>query len=159
LLILVSKAIKSKKEVLIMSNQLFANVSLVNDKVKFKGVSGAKSEIIMDYVPPIGNGEGYTSLELFLLSLASCSGTAVILMLKKMRKDVSGLKINIKGDRREEHPTYFKTIAMEFILESKDANANDVEKALKISEESICPVWNMIKNNVEISTSYTIIKI
>lgn len=93
-----------------MSNQLFANVSLINDKVKFKGISGSNPEIIMDYVPPIGNGEGYTSLELFLLSLASCSGTAVTLMLRKMRKDVSGLKVNIKGDRREENPTYFKTI-------------------------------------------------
>lgn len=142
-----------------MSNQLTAAVSLVNEKVKFKGTSRSNSEVILDYTPPIGDGEGYTSLELFLVSLASCSGTAITLLLRKMRKDVSGLTINAKGDRREEHPTYFEKIHLEFILESKDAEDADVEKAIRISEESICPVWNMVKNNVEISSEYKIVRI
>jgi putative redox protein len=146
------------KEVIIMSNELKASVSLINEKVKFKGTSGDKPEVILDYTPPLGDGEGYTSLELFLISLASCSGTSVIVLLRKMRKEVSGLKVNVKGNRREEHPTYFERIFLEFILESKDAEASDLDKAIKLSEESICPVWNMIKNNVEINYEYKIIK-
>jgi putative redox protein len=142
-----------------MSNQLTASATLINDKVKFSGVSRDNKEIIIDYVKPIGDGEGYTSLELFLISLATCSGTAVSLMLRKMRKDVSGLKISTYGERREEHPTYFKKILIHFELESKDAEASDMEKAIKISEDSICPVWNMVKNNVEIISEFEIIRI
>lgn len=142
-----------------MSNQLTASASLINEKVKFKGVSRSNPEIIVDYVPPIGDGEGYTSLELLLVSLASCSGTSIALLLRKMRKDVSGLKINAKGDRREQHPTYFEKINLEFILESRDAEDSDIEKAIKISEEQLCPVWNMLKNNVEISCEYKIVRI
>lgn len=139
-----------------MSEQLTVTASLMNDKVKFRGTSRSNPEIILDYTPPIGDGEGYTSLELVLISLASCSGTAIALLLRKMRKDVSGLKINVKGSRREEHPTYFEKIHMEFSLVSKDVEEADLEKVIKLSEESICPVWNMIKNNVEISYEYTI---
>lgn len=139
-----------------MSDQLMVTASLIDEKVKFKGVSRSNPEIILDYTPPIGNGEGYTSLELLLISLASCSGTSITLLLRKMRKDVSGLKINVRGNRREQHPTYFEKIFLEFNLVSKDAEDSDLEKVIKLSEESICPVWNMIKNNVEISYEYKI---
>jgi putative redox protein len=141
-----------------MLDQLMVTASLANEKVKFKGISRNNPEIILDYTPPIGDGEGYTSLELFLISLASCSGTSIVVILRKMRKDVSGLTINVKGDRREQHPTYFEKIHMEFNLKTKDVEGPDLEKAIKLSEESLCPVWNMIKNNVEISFEYKIIR-
>jgi putative redox protein len=139
-----------------MSEQLMVTASLINEKVKFKGESRSNPEIILDYTPPIGDGEGYTSLELLLISLASCSGTSITLLLRRMGKDVSGLKINVRGNRREQHPTSFDKIFLEFNLDSKDAEDVDVEKVIKLSEESICPVWNMIKNNVEISYEYKI---
>jgi putative redox protein len=141
-----------------MSNQLTATVTLINDKVKFSGISRDNDEIIIDYNKPIGDGEGYTSLELFLISLSTCSGTSVSQLLKKMQKDVSNLKVSAYGDRREEHPTYFKKILLHFELESKNAEDSDMDKAIKLSEGSICPIWNMIKNNVEISCEYEIIK-
>jgi putative redox protein len=142
-----------------MSKQLTASARLINQKVKFIGTSGSNPEIILDYTPPVGDGEGYTSLELFLVSLASCSGTSITSLLRRMGKDVSGIKVNAKGNRREQHPTYFEKINLEFILESRDAVDSDVEKAIKISEESVCPVWNMIKNNVEISSEYKIVRV
>lgn len=139
-----------------MSEQLTASASLMNEKVRFKGVSRSNPEIILDYTPPIGDGEGYTSLELVLVSLASCSGTAIALLLRRMRKDVTALTINVSGSRREQHPTYFERIHLEINLVSKDAEDADLEKVLRMSEESICPVWNMLKGNVEISYEFKI---
>lgn len=140
-----------------MCNELTVTAALINDKVKFSGISRDNNEIIIDYVPPIGDGEGYTSLELFLISLATCSGTSVALMLRRMHKDVSGLKVTASGVRREAHPTYFEKILIHFDLESKDVQPVEMERAIKLSEESICPVWNMVKNNVEISCEYIIL--
>lgn len=140
-----------------MSEQLSASVNLINQKVKFKGISRSNPEIILDYTPPIGDGEGYTSLELLLISLASCSGSTITSLLRKMRKDVSGLAIKAVGSRREQHPTSFDRIFLEIRLNSIDAGNADMDKALKLSEESYCPVWNMLKNSVEISCGYTII--
>ena len=141
------------------STPLAAMVTLINDKVQFSGVAGSNAPVSIDYVPPIGDGQGYTSLELFLISLASCSGTAIISLLRKMRKTVSGLKVSATGVRREEHPTYFETIHLVFELNSPDVTGEDMEKVIRISEESICPVWGMIKHSVKVTTEYRIISI
>jgi len=67
-------------------------VRLINQKVKFTGVSNANPDqpITFDYKPPIGDGEGYNGLELLLMSLSGCSATAIVYLLRKMGKTVSG---------------------------------------------------------------------
>lgn len=66
------------------------------------------------------------------------------------------MKVNAKGSRREQHPTLFQKIFLEFVLSSEDIEDADIEKAIKLSEETYCPVWAMLKNNVEISCKYKI---
>lgn len=136
-----------------MNNNLTVIADLINDKVKFSGVSRYNQEIIIDSV----DGEGYTPLELFLMSLATCSGMTLVLLLRKMYKDVSQLKVIASGERRETYPTYFKSIHIIFELASKDLQTDEIESTIKLMEESLCPVWNMVKSNVEISCEYKII--
>jgi len=73
-----------------------------------------------------------------------------------MKKNVSGFRVNGKGIRRSEHPTSFQKIFLEYTLNSKDAEDKDIEKAIQLSEEKYCPVWDMVKNNVEVITEYKI---
>jgi hypothetical protein len=54
-----------------MGNILNASVELIGGRMKFRGVAGGNPEIITDYIPPMGDGEGYMPLELFLVSLSS----------------------------------------------------------------------------------------
>ncbi|MFZ5353696.1 MAG: OsmC family protein [Bacillota bacterium] len=139
------------------NNLLDATVNLINDKVKFQGTAKENPSITIDYVPPLGDGEGYTSLELLLLSLASCSGTAVLSILRKMKKNISGFRVKAQGARREEHPTILTNIKLEFSIESNDADEESVQKAIAMSEASYCPVWAMLKNSTEITAEYRII--
>jgi putative redox protein len=134
-------------------------VSLTNDKVQFTGVSKSNPDrpIAFDYKAPIGDGQGYNGLELLLMSLAGCSSTAVVYLLRKMGKTVSGMKVNVKGIRRSQPPIKFEKIVLEFILNSKDAKDADIQKAIQLAEESICPVWQMVKNNAEILSEYKLI--
>jgi len=132
-------------------------VELVNEKVKFKSVTRENEIITIDYIPPLGDGEGYMPLELFLMSFASCSGATVVTLLRKMRKNVAGLKVNAIGTRKEEHPTGFKEIKLIFEVKSNDTEKVDVEKAIRMSEETFCPVWSMMKNNVEVTWDISII--
>jgi putative redox protein len=140
-----------------MAEQLEAAVELINNKVKFKGTAKSNDPVFIDYNQPVGDGEGYTSLELLLLSLASCSATSVVTLLRKMKKNISGLKVNANGVRRETHPTAFEKISLEFIVECGDTAVEDIQKAIKLSEETFCPVWAMLKNNVEINAKYRIV--
>lgn len=135
------------------------NVRLINDKVQFKGISNANPEhpITFDYKPPLGDGQGYNGLELLLMSFGGCSATAIVYLLRKMGKTVSGLEVNAKGIRREQPPIKFEKIFIEFVVKSKDVKDADIRKAINLAEQSVCPVWQMIKNNVEVFPEYKII--
>ena len=139
-----------------MSEQLEVAVNLTNQKVQFTGISRSNPPITFDYDPPLGDGQGYTGLEMLLMSLAACSGTSIVALLRNMKKNVSGFRVNGKGIRRSEHPTSFQKIFLEYTLNSKDAEDKDIEKAIQLSEENYCPVWDMVKNNVEVITEYKI---
>lgn len=141
-----------------MGQHLEVSVNLINQKVQFLGVSTSNPDrpVTFDYAPPVGDGQGYTGLELLLMSFAGCSGTAVVYLLRKMRKNISGLQVHAKGIRQDTPPTAFQQISLEFVVHSPDAQEADVQKAIHLSEESVCPVWAMLKNNVEVSTAYKI---
>lgn len=136
------------------SKELVASICLINDKLNFNGVVGENIPVSIDYTPPLGDNLGYTSLELLLLSISSCLGSSVLTFLRKMGKTITACEIHSKGIRRDEHPTCFKTIYLEIELKSSDTTEDDLKKVLKLSEETYCPVWAMLKGNVEIITGY-----
>jgi putative redox protein len=141
-----------------MSDYLTASAELMNDKMMFRCTSGDNPEVITDYTPPLGDGQGYTSLELFLASLCSCLGGTAAVFLRRMGKNVGGLSVSAKGLRRKEHPTCFETIDVSMSVVSGDAADADVEKVLKMAEETYCPVLAMIKGNVQVSVSFEIVR-
>ena len=122
------------------SKELTASVKLVNDRLKFSGIVDGNEPISIDYIPPFGDYLGYTSLELLLLNLTSCIGSAVLIFLRKMGKTLSGCEISANGLRKEEHLTGFRKIFMEINIRSSDVSENDMQKILKLSEETYCPV-------------------
>jgi putative redox protein len=143
-----------------MVEELEVSAELINQKVQFKGISKSNPDrpVQFDYKPPVGDGQGFAGLELLLLSLAGCSGTAVVFLLRKMGRTISGLKVNARGIKREVHPMSFEKIFLEFVIDSEDTTEQNILRAIQLSEESICPVWAMIKNNVEVITGYKIEK-
>ena len=70
------------------SKTLRASVTLLNEKLHFKGKVDANEPGSIDYTPPLGDNMGYTSLELFLLSLSSCAGSAILVLLRRMNKQI-----------------------------------------------------------------------
>lgn len=138
------------------SKELKTSVKLVNDRLRFEGLVDGNEPVSIDYIPPLGDNLGYTSLELLLLSLSSCIGSSVLLFLRRMNKKIKGCEILSTGLRREEHPTGFKTILVTVILESDDVTEDDFNKVIKMAEDKYCPVYSMIKGNTEVQISCTI---
>jgi len=136
---------------------LEVDLRTVNEKVKFAAKAGDKPEISVDYFSPVGDGEGYTSLELLLVSFASCVGTTLLVVLRTyMHKNISSLSVNAKGMMREEHPRALSNIRLEMAFTSPDLEEEDIKKALVAAEEKLCPVWAMLKGNVDVELGYTV---
>ncbi len=142
-----------------MLPQLEVTVSSTDQKLGYTGSLRSHPAIPIDYVPPLGSGQGYTPLEMLLMSLASCSGGTIGLLLRKMGKTVAAISVGAKGTRRDQHPTSFRTISLDFTVTSGDVRDADMEKVIKLAEESVCPVWAMVKGNAEITTAYRIVAV
>lgn len=140
------------------SKEVKASINLINNKLNFTGKVDGTFPVSIDYIAPLGDNLGYTSLELLLLSLSSCLGSAVLTFLRKMNKTITGCEIHSHGIRKQEHPTGFSKIIMTINLKSPDVSEDDMKKVIKLSEDTYCPVWSMIKGNVEVLTEYNIDK-
>jgi putative redox protein len=138
------------------SKILHASVQLVNNKLKFSGHVDNNEPVSIDYIAPLGDDSGYTSLELLLLSLNSCIGSAVLTFLRKMKKTVNSCEIHSTGVRNEDHPTGFKHISLNISISSPDVTDAEMNKVIQMSEDKYCPVWAMLRGNVEIEISYII---
>lgn len=138
-----------------MATEIKTNVVLL-EKTQLKGKGHTDHEVMIDYIPPLGNDDGFMPTELLLISLAGCSGHTVMFLLQKMGKTLEGLDVQAVGQRREEHPTVFTDIELQYCFKGDQLDAPTVEKAISLSEETYCPVWAMLKNSVSISWTYTI---
>jgi len=138
------------------SKELSSSIKLVNDKLNFIGTVDGNEPVSIDYIAPLGDNLGYTSLELLLLSLTSCIGSAVLTFLRRMNKTIINCEIKAQGLRREEHPTGFKNISVEILLESPGLTNEDMMKVIKLTEDKYCPIYSMIKGNTDIQINYNI---
>ena len=138
------------------SKELHSSIELINDKVNFEGIVDQNDPISIDYTPPLGDNLGYTSLELFLLSISSCLGTSVLAFLRRMQKTINTFHIDSVGYRKQDHPTGFEKVVLNLKLTSRDVTSEDLMKVIKMSEETYCPVISMIKGNVEIIINFEI---
>jgi len=94
---------------------------------------------------------------MLLSSLAVCAGSTLALLLDRMRQPFTGLAVEARGKRRDEHPTVLTEIAVEFVITGAGTDPDKVTQALKMAEEQICPVWAMLKGGTPITTSFRIV--
>lgn len=135
------------------SKTLTASIKLLNQKLHFEGRVDENNPISIDYTPPLGDNLGYTSLELFLLSLSSCTGSAILVLLRKMNKSIDAFEINSLGYRNSEHPTGFNRIEMLVNIKSGNTTDEDMVKAIDLIK-NICPVLSMLDENIKVLIEY-----
>ena len=95
-------------------------------------------------------------IALALASLAACSVNSLIAVLRKMQQPVTGLSVEARATRSTEHPTVLKDISLDFTIEGEAVHAAAVSRALQLSEERLCPVWNMLKASTRITAEFHI---
>lgn len=134
------------------------DMKLINEKVKFEGISSSRPNIpiTFDYLTPIGDGQGFLGLEMLTFSFAGCVSTAIVVILRKMSKNVFNYKMKITGHKRG-NPLSLERIFFEIFIDTDNATDEDVQKAI-LQAEQISPVWMALKRNVEVDYQYEIIK-
>jgi putative redox protein len=97
-------------------------------------------------------------MELLLLGLGSCTGVDVISILQKKREDVTDYRIEVHGQRRDEHPRSYKRLEVHHIVTGHNISGQSVAKAIELSETKYCSVAATLRPTAEIVSTFEIIK-
>jgi putative redox protein len=116
------------------------------DGLKFVATSGSKHQIVLDGSPMHGGSDsGLRPMEALLASLGSCTGMDLATILRKKRRKINQLKINLHGERASVHPHVFTNITMEYLIWGEGIDDADVQWALDLSLNKYCSVAEMLK--------------
>lgn len=101
---------------------------------------------------------GPTPLELLLVSVAACTAADVISILQKKREDVTEYKVEVTGERAEDHPRKFISFHVHHIVHGRSVSEKAVAAAIHLSDTKYCSVAATVRPTAEITTSYEIIE-
>ncbi len=99
-----------------------------------------------------------TPMEMLLLGLGGCTAVDVVSILKKKRERVTAYRVEVSGERREEHPRAFTRMEVRHVVTGKGVSEKAVAQAVELSETKYCSVAATLRPGVEIVTTYEIIE-
>lgn len=100
-----------------------------------------------------------TPMEMLLVSVAACTAVDVISILKKKRQDVTEYKVEIAGQRKDDHPRAFINFHVHHIVHGRNVSEKAIADAIELSDTKYCSVAATVRPTAEITTSYEIIEI
>ena len=98
-----------------------------------------------------------TPMELLLLALGGCTAVDVISILRKKREQVTGYHVEVRGERREEHPRKYARMEVRHVVRGRNVSERAVAQAIELSENKYCSVAATLRPAAEIVSSYEII--
>jgi hypothetical protein len=123
-------------------------------------VGTATHQVLMDYpMQPGESGEGPHAFADAAGQPRRLHTNSILVLLKKMNQQVTGIEADAHGLRREQHPSVLTGISLDIVVKGSAIDPEAVSRAVKLSEEQICPVWNMLKGKTPITPSVRIIEV
>jgi putative redox protein len=99
------------------------------------------------------SGAAGTSPPVMLVTaLAGCMAVDVIDIAEKMRLPITGLRVEVEGDRRADPPRRFTALRQRFIVSG--ARAGDepkIQRAIDLSREKYCSVLHSLREDIEMT--------
>jgi putative redox protein len=113
--------------------------------------TGTGHEVRVDTtVDAAGQDSAAQPLETFLTGLGACTAMDVLAILEKMRFTVASFTLDLRAPRREEHPRVWTALEMEYAVESPDATAEGVRRAVTLSLTRYCSATAMVRSIVPV---------
>jgi putative redox protein len=96
---------------------------------------------------------------MLLVSVAACTAADVISILKKKRQAVTDYKVEVTGERVEEHPRKFTGFHVHHIVHGRSVSEKALVDAIELSDTKYCSVAATVRPTATITTSYEIVEV
>jgi len=88
-------------------------------------------------------------------AVMACMAMDVVHILQKGRQDLRALRVTFDGERAAEHPRRFLSMRLHFHLTGR-IEPGAVERAIQLSRDTYCSVWNTIRPDVTLTTEFSL---
>ncbi len=127
------------------------------ENVRWEAMAGSGHSLLVDGPQEVGGeNAGFRPMELMLLGLGSCIAYDTLMILRRMRQDVTSYKVRLVGERAEDPPAVYTTVTLEHVIAGGHVSEDSVQRALALAEEKYCSAWAMFSKTAKLSNSYRI---
>jgi putative redox protein len=120
------------------------------DELRFRNSHGSP-QIEMESSTP-----GVTSPpQALAYAVMACTAMDIVHILKKGRQDLRALKVKFEGERAETHPRRFVSMHLHFDVSGK-VDETAVERAIELSKTTYCSVWNSLRTDIALTTTFKV---
>jgi putative redox protein len=99
---------------------------------------------------------GPSPMQALGFALASCMAMDVVHVLRKGRHELRGLTVGLVGGRAEKEPRRFTSAALHFTV-TGNVPHEPIQRAIDLSRDKYCSVWNSLRQDIELTVSFTVV--
>lgn len=114
---------------------------------RFLGINEKGDKVMIDGDNP---STGMRPTELLLSALAGCTAYDVVDIMNKKRQPLSQYRIEVVGERAEEHPKRFTHIVVTHYASGPKVTQESLERAAHLSHEKYCSVSATLNAQIEV---------
>lgn len=94
--------------------------------------------------------------ELLIVSAATCTAADVVLILQKMRVDLTRLEIAVRGTRRDAEPRRYTAIHFDWTIVGAGVDPAKARRAIDLSVEKYCSVLASLAPDIAVTYDLTL---
>ncbi len=92
---------------------------------------------------------GVRPMEALLAALGTCTAFDVVSILAKRRTPVASYRIELEGERADEHPRRYTKVRVRHVVSGEGITQESLERAVNLSHEKYCSVAATLDSDIE----------
>ena len=134
-----------------MAEQTRATLAWQSD-LRFSVEPGSGHSVTIDSVARPGHA-GPGPMEMVIMGIAGCTAMDVVSLLERMRQPLSGLDVEIVGDRAQNHPKRLTAISITYRIRGRELDREKVERAVELSHSTYCAAIASLREDCRVTTT------
>jgi putative redox protein len=95
--------------------------------------------------------KGPGPMDSLLLALAGCMAVDVQVILERSRVPMTGMEVEVEGERADSHPKRYTRIRLVYRVEGpQEEHQTKLERAVSLSQEAFCSVLHSLRPDIEV---------
>ncbi len=115
--------------------------------MEYRGIGEGGAEILLDGKSHSGPGP----MDTLLLALAGCMAVDIQNILERSRVPMTGLEIEVEGERAPTHPKRYTALKLIFrVTGPEEKHHNKLVRAVDLSREKFCSVLHSLRTDIDV---------